>query len=138
MYTSLRRSNQRSDNTTKKPWITKTILKSIRMQNKLFEEYLRSERDIDYLEYKSYRNKLTHIKEIAKATYNYEQFKNWFIFGTSLTKFKEMCPNIMPCRQALVSERNYSMILKLSSTRLTITFFPLAKTRLKNLAALNQ
>ena len=53
----------------KKPWLTKGILKSITMQNKLFAKYKRSNSTSYHNIYKECRNKLTCIKEKAKAMY---------------------------------------------------------------------
>ena len=53
----------------KKTWLTKGILKSITTQNKLHAKYKRSNSTSDHNIYKEYRNKLTRIKEKAKAMY---------------------------------------------------------------------
>ena len=54
---------------TKKPWLTKGILKSITTQNKWYAKYKQSNNTSDHNINKEYRNKLTHIKEKAKAMY---------------------------------------------------------------------
>ena len=56
-------------NFAKKPWITQKILKSIKKQNKLFAKYQKTHSDADLKTYKSFRNKLTHQKETAKAMF---------------------------------------------------------------------
>ena len=53
----------------KKPWITQEIFKSIKKQNKLFAKYQKTRSDADLKTYKSFRNKLTHQKETAKAMF---------------------------------------------------------------------
>ena len=51
----------------KKTWLTKAIRVSIRKKNKLFAYQLKNPIDEMALDlYKTYRNKLTHIKEISK------------------------------------------------------------------------
>ena len=54
---------------SKKPWITRDILKSIKHQNKLFAKYKTSGNECDFKSYKQFRNKTTHAKEAAKAAY---------------------------------------------------------------------
>ena len=49
--------------------MTKKILKSITTQNKLYAKYKPSKSTADHNIYKEYRNKLTRIKEKAKAMY---------------------------------------------------------------------
>ena len=61
--------SRRQHRIAKKPWLTKGILKSITTQNKLYAKYKRSNSTSDYNIYKEYRNKLTGIKEKAKAMY---------------------------------------------------------------------
>ena len=56
-------------NFAKKPWITQKILKSIKKQNKLFAKYQKTRSDADLKTYKSFRNKLIHQKETAKAMF---------------------------------------------------------------------
>ena len=56
-------------NSAKKLWITQKILKSIKKQNKLFVKYQKTRSDAHIKTYKSFRNKLTHQKETAKAMF---------------------------------------------------------------------
>ena len=54
----------------KKTWLTKTICFSMRMKNKLFAYQLKNSRDEMAVDlYKTYRNKLTYMKEISKNMY---------------------------------------------------------------------
>ena len=54
---------------SKKPWIIRDVLKSIKHQNKLFAKYKKSGNECDFKSYKQFRNKTTHAKEAAKAAY---------------------------------------------------------------------
>ena len=54
------------------PWITKSLLASVRKKNKLYRQLLRSPNPTRELQYKSYRNKLTHL--IAKRHYYDQRF----------------------------------------------------------------
>ena len=56
-------------NFAKKPWIAHEILKSIKKQNKLFAKYQKTRSDANLKTYKSFRNKLTHQNETAKAMF---------------------------------------------------------------------
>ena len=52
-----------------KPWITKGLLKSITTKNKLFHQCYKQQDTQLISTYKTYRNKFTKLKEIAKRTY---------------------------------------------------------------------
>ena len=54
---------------SKKPWITKGLLISIKHKNKLYAHYLKKKCPILFTKYKKYRNKLSHIKEASKQNY---------------------------------------------------------------------
>ena len=54
---------------SEKPWITKGILVSIKMKNKLFRACFKSNNADKKPFYKKYRNKLSHIKYHAKRNY---------------------------------------------------------------------
>ena len=56
-------------NFANKPWIAQENLKSIKKQNKLFAKYQKTHSDADLKIYKSFRNKLTHQQETAKAMF---------------------------------------------------------------------
>ena len=55
--------------TSKKPWISKAILTSIKTKNKLFRKLLRHKSDKSYEIYKVYGHMLTYTKKAAKVTY---------------------------------------------------------------------
>ena len=50
----------------RKPWITPDVRKSIQTQNKLFKDFLTTQTNKSSTKYKTYCNKLTHVKEMAK------------------------------------------------------------------------
>ena len=54
-----------------KPWITRSILTSIKTKSKFFKKYYKSNSSDSSKkqQYKKYLNKLTHIKNIAKRSY---------------------------------------------------------------------
>ena len=56
------------------PWITKSLLISVRKKNKLYRQLLRSPTPTRELQYKSYRNKLNHLIRIAKRHYYDQRF----------------------------------------------------------------
>ena len=51
-----------------KPWINKEILNLIRIKTELYKQFLTGSKEAEKL-YKEVRNKLTHIKELAKKQY---------------------------------------------------------------------
>jgi len=65
-YRYASRKEQRSFN---KPWLTKGILTSIAKKNTLYRKQLTANNLNIIRKYKTYRNKLTHLKEISKQNY---------------------------------------------------------------------
>lgn len=58
---------------SKKPWITRSILKIIRKKNKLYERFL----DLDVLKmFKKWRNEVTSMLRKAKSAYYSKMFHN--------------------------------------------------------------
>ena len=53
----------------RRPWITNTILKSIKLKNKLYKKFIKTKKDSDYRKYKQRCNILTRDKEKAKRKY---------------------------------------------------------------------
>ena len=52
-----------------KPWLTKEILQSIKCKNQLYVKCLKEQNSEQWEYYKKFRNKLTHVKELAKKSY---------------------------------------------------------------------
>ena len=69
MHAPLRLNSQKERKLALKPWITKGILKSIKTENRLFNQcYKRNDADL-ITQFKQYSNKLTTEKPIAKQDY---------------------------------------------------------------------
>ena len=66
------RNEQRSFN---KPWLTKGILTSIAKKNTLYRKQLTTINPNIVRQYKPYRNKFTHLKEISKQNYYKQAFQ---------------------------------------------------------------
>ena len=67
-HAPLRRKSRKEKKLNSKPWITKGILISSKAKNKLYIANLKGSAN-DVQLYKTYRNKLTHVKEQAKRKY---------------------------------------------------------------------
>ena len=67
-HAPLRKKTRKEVKLGNKPWITKGILKSSKTKSKLYQTSLSGKLD-DINLYKTYRNKLTHIKELSKKEY---------------------------------------------------------------------
>jgi len=65
-----------------KPWITKGLLVSIKMKNKLYRKYLKKRSSYYYEEFKRYRNKLNHLIKLSKQSY----YNNYFASNRSNLK----------------------------------------------------
>jgi len=73
-YRYVSRKEQRSFN---KPWLTKGILTSIAKKNTLYRKQLTTNNTNIIRQYKTYRNKLTHLKEISKQNYYKQAFQKF-------------------------------------------------------------
>ena len=71
-HVPLRPQSRKENKTDLKPWLSKAILKSIRIKQKLFKNVIKNPSTGGWNKFKKYRNKLTHIIEQAKRNY----FKN--------------------------------------------------------------
>ena len=71
----LRKSTRKEKSLAAKPWITRGILTSIKIKNKMYKELLTNNTTQQKTIFKIYRNKLTHIKEQAKKLYFNQQIK---------------------------------------------------------------
>lgn len=60
----LKRKNQ-----SRKPWLSKRLLKSVKSKDKLYKQYLSDSSSKKKALYKEYRNKLNHSLRIAKRLY---------------------------------------------------------------------
>ena len=58
---------------SKSPWMTKSVLKSVRTKNKLYKAYLLNNSKKNQNLYKKYKNKLNHVIKASKKMYYEEQ-----------------------------------------------------------------
>ena len=72
----LRKPTRKEKRLAAKPWITKGILTSIKIKNKMYKELLTNNMTQQKTIFKIYRNKLTHIKEQAKKLYLINKSRN--------------------------------------------------------------
>ena len=57
----------------KSPWMTKSVLKSVRTKNKLYKAYLINSNKKNQNSYKKYKNKLNHVIKASKKMYYEDQ-----------------------------------------------------------------
>ena len=74
-HAPLRKSIRKEKSLATKPWITKSILTSIKIKNKMYKKLLTNNTTQQKTLFKIYRNKLTPIKEQAKKLYFNKQIK---------------------------------------------------------------
>lgn len=80
----------------KKPWISKGIQVSMRHRDALYKKYLNHKNENNFVIYKTYRNKLTHLKELSRQNYFRNLLKNsdgksskvWAVINQMLNKKK--------------------------------------------------
>ena len=83
--------------TTKKPWLSKGLLKSIGKKNRLYKRYLNCPSNTTLSNCKKYKNKLNHSIRIAKRLYYEQQLmqnrlnckKTWSILNEIINKRKQ-------------------------------------------------
>ena len=77
-------------------WITKGLLKSITTKNRLFHQYYKQQKTHLILKYKSYRNTLTKLKDIAKKAYYQNEL---YSHKTNMSKQWEIINEIVCCER---------------------------------------
>ena len=60
---------------SRKPLLTKILLRSINKKNKLYKQYLRHRSNEKLLKYKTYKNRLTNLLRVAKRLYFQNQIE---------------------------------------------------------------
>jgi len=86
-------ASRKEQHTFQKPWLTKGILKSVGTKNKMFKKQIKSSNPHLIEQFKIYRNKLTHLKELSKQDYfrsvfkkyNNNAKKTWQLFNNLIT-----------------------------------------------------
>ena len=77
----LRRARKWS-NSSKKPWISRSLLESIKCKKRLYKQFIRNPTLLNEIKYKKYKNKLTHSLRLAKRSY----YENKLTLAKSNTK----------------------------------------------------
>lgn len=95
--------------------LTKGIIKSIKIKNKLYKKYLICPNETNKNRYKKYNNKINHLKRISKKKYYDNQFKQnkddlkktWKIINEVINKSKnkDKLPKIFSNKDRLLSDR---------------------------------
>ena len=69
VHAPLHKQTRKEKKLKMKPWLTKGTLKSIKCKNQVYVKCLKEQNSEQWKYYKKFRNKLTHIKELAKKSY---------------------------------------------------------------------
>ena len=69
-------ASRKEQHSFNKPWLTKGILTSIAKKNTLYRKQLTTNNPNIFRKYKTYRNKLTRLKEMSKRNYYKPTFQN--------------------------------------------------------------
>ena len=97
-HAPLQKLSRREAKLSQKPWLTSGILKSIQIKNKLYRKLCRRKfKNKELLAlYKTYRNKITHLKERSKQSYYHKLLldnkgdvkKTWKVINAVINKKK--------------------------------------------------
>jgi len=77
MQAPYRYASRKEQHSFNKPWLTKSILTSIAKKNALYKKQFTTNNPNIVRQYKTYRNKLTHLKEISKQNYYKHAFQKY-------------------------------------------------------------
>lgn len=83
LHAPLKKVSKRQLKQSKKPWITKGILKSIKIKNKLYVNYISSKDATNFEKYKIYRNKINCLIRSSKKNHYFNYFTK---FKTNMNK----------------------------------------------------
>ena len=75
-HAPMRRASRKEKKIKSKPWLSSSLLKSIRKKNQLFQKYLKTKNSLVSSEYKAYRNTLNRTINGAKRMHYHELLKD--------------------------------------------------------------
>ena len=116
-YAPLRKLSRKEVKSKTKSWLTKGLLKSISTKNKLYEQCFKRQKSHLFLEYITYLNKLTKLKEIAKKIYY--QKEQWKIINEIICH-KQLQNN---CISMITDEQNCKITDKTKISDLLNDYF---------------
>ena len=85
-HASMKRASRTEKRIRSKPWLSSSLLKSIRKKNQLFKRYLKTKDKLAHAEYKSYRNALNRSIENAKQMHYRDLLKETKAIATKYGK----------------------------------------------------
>ena len=93
-------------NKFRSPWLTPGLLKSINRKNRLYKKLTKSPNKSCELQYKTYKNKLSHLIRIAKRSYYNRKFESakkdlkltWKLSNEVINKQKSKSPLPSPLK----------------------------------------
>ena len=92
LHAPLQKASRKERQLKKKPWLSKGLLKSIKLKNKMYKEFITHSNNLRYEEYKKYRNTLTRAIECAKRNYyNKILNENKSNYHKLYSKINEIC-----------------------------------------------
>lgn len=115
-HVPIKKISKRRAKLLSKPWITKAILKSIKVKNKFYTKYIKYRNDYYFSKYKAYRNKLKHVILLSKKAY----YSNYFSINSNNIK------NTWHGIRQLITLKNQNKqvptIMEIGSKKVTNTF----------------
>ncbi len=117
-HAPLQKLSLRQTKLSQKPWLTFGILKSIQIKNKLYRKLCRCKFKNEELLvlYKTYRNKITHLKERSKQNYFHKLLfdnkgdikRTWKVINTVINKRKDAIdlPNKLEINNEIITNSN--------------------------------
>ena len=99
-----------------KPWITSGIRRSIRIKNKLYKRFIKTQSAYYHTKFKLYRNKLNHLIKISKVNY-YRRY-----FSSNTTHIKNIWKGIKQILVLKPLSNNIPTKLLVSNNEITDTY----------------
>ena len=97
-------SRRPSNNGLTKPWISKALLKSIKMKNILYRRFLSNPTSTREISYKNYKNKLSSTLCAAKRNYFEKKFEE---YKSNMTSTWRLLNEVINKRKSRNSVHNY-------------------------------